>query len=208
MRTQGERARLFDAMLAELAEKGYEETSIDSAMRRAGLEGKGDLGPVDKDSCLREAYDWLTERLRSKVVAGCASVEGEWPRRMCGGLQALLDVLSARPPLARVLTRLFPTIDPAGRSSYQAFVESFAPLVAGGREFSECGPDLPSEVEMLAVGAAEAIIFDEIVCGRAAELSRLGPAISFSLLVPFIGPEQAAAEMEAARSIWLELEVS
>jgi hypothetical protein len=53
-------------------------------------------------------------------------------------------------------------------------------------------------VEMLAVGAAEAIIFEEVEAGRAAQLPGLGPAILFSVLVPFLGPERASVEMERA----------
>ena len=51
---------------------------------------------------------------------------------------------------------------------------------------------------MLAVGAAEAIVFEEIEAGRAAQLPALAPAILFSLLVPFLGPEAASAEMQRA----------
>jgi hypothetical protein len=52
---------------------------------------------------------------------------------------------------------------------------------------------------MLAVGAAEAIVFEEIEAGRAAQLPALAPAILFSVLVPFLGPEAASAEMQKAR---------
>ena len=51
---------------------------------------------------------------------------------------------------------------------------------------------------MLAVGAAEAIVFEEIEAGRAARLPALGPAILFSILVPFLGPDGASAEMKTA----------
>jgi len=63
------------------------------------------------------------------------------------------------------------------------------------------GVELPREVEMFAVGAAEAIIFEEIEAGRAAQLPVLAPAILFSVLVPFVGPEAASAEMERASDV-------
>jgi hypothetical protein len=57
------------------------------------------------------------------------------------------------------------------------------------------GAELPAEMELFAVGAAETILFEEIEAGRAAQLPALTPAILFSLLVPFLGPEAASAEM-------------
>jgi len=102
------------------------------------------------------------------------------------------------PAVAALLTRAFPALGPAARARYQEFVESFAPLLAGGRELAGTGAELPREVEMLAVGAAEAIVFEEVEAGRAAQLPGLGPAILFSVLVPFLGPEAASAEMQRA----------
>jgi AcrR family transcriptional regulator len=200
MSTQVERSRLLDAMLEEMAEKGYEGVAVDAALRRAGLDRDRILVEfVDKDSSLRAAYKQLTVRLQQKAAAACACAEGEWPQRVRRGLHALLEQLAAGPEVARVLTRSFPSIDAEARSCYQSFLEGFAPLLDEGREYSRMGSELPAEVEMLAVGAAEAIIFEEIEAGRAARLPRMGPAILFSVLVPFLGPEAASAEMELAR---------
>ena len=59
--------------------------------------------------------------------------------------------------------------------------------------------ELPGEVELLAVGAAEAIVFEQIQAGRTARLGELGPEILFSVLVPFVGTAAASAAMEAER---------
>jgi hypothetical protein len=53
-------------------------------------------------------------------------------------------------------------------------------------------------VELLAVGAAEAIIFGEVDAGRAGRLPQMLPEILFSVLVPFMGPDRAADEMRTA----------
>jgi hypothetical protein len=67
-----------------------------------------------------------------------------------------------------------------------------------GREYSEADEELPTEVELLAVGAAEAIIFAEVDAGRAQRLPGMMPEILFSVLVPFMGPDRAADEMRNA----------
>jgi AcrR family transcriptional regulator len=195
---QFERERLLDAMLEEMVQCGPDGVEVEAALGRAGLDGEQWLAEfVDKDACLFAAYEQLTERLACKTGEGCSLGE-DWPQRVRGGLEALLEELAGAPAVAQLLIGAFPAIGPAARARYQEFVESFAPLLAGGRELAGTGAELPREVEMLAVGAAEAIVFEEIEAGRAAQLRALAPAILFSVLVPFLGPEAASAEMQRA----------
>jgi hypothetical protein len=196
--TQLERERLLDAMLEEMVESGPQGAEVEAALRRAGLDGEEWLAEfLDKDSCLFAAYEQLTERLARRTGEGCSLGE-DWPQRVRCGLEALLEELAGAPAVAALLIRAFPAIGPDARARYQEFVESFGPLLSGGRELSAAGAELPREVEMLAVGAAEAIVFEEIEAGRAAQLPSLAPAILFSLLVPFLGPEAASVEMKRA----------
>jgi hypothetical protein len=199
--TQFERERLLDAMLEEMVEKGPHGADVEAALQRAGLDGEEWLAEfLDKDACLFAAYEQLTERLARRTGEGC-SLGADWPQRVRCGLEFLLEELAGTPAAAQLLIRAFPTLGPAARARYQEFVESFAPLLQGGREHSAMGAELPAEVEMLAVGAAEAIVFEEIEAGRAEQLPALAPAILFSLLVPFLGPEAASAEMQRASEV-------
>jgi AcrR family transcriptional regulator len=193
------RERLLEAMLIELTASGYDAMRVADVLTLSGV-SKADFEAEfgDKETCLFAAYEQLTERLARKSTEGCGS-GGEWPQRVRRGLEALLRELAAAPAMARVAIRTFPAIGPEARARYQEFVESFAPLLTGGRELSGMGAELPTEVEMLAVGAAEAIVFEEIEAGRAEQLPTMGPAILFSVLVPFLGPEDASAEMEKAQ---------
>jgi AcrR family transcriptional regulator len=196
--TQFERERLLDAMLEEMVEKGPDGAEVEAALRRAGFAGELWLAEfVDKDACLFAVYAQLTERLTRKAVEGY-EVDGDWPQRVRCGLEALLEELAGAPAVVQLLIRKFPETSPAARADYHAFVESFAPLLQEGRELAGTGVELPREVEMLAVGAAEAILFEEVEAGRTAQLPRLAPAILFSVLVPFLGPEAASAEMRRA----------
>ncbi len=193
------RARLLEAMLEELVEKGYGEVEVEGALERAHLPGEEWSALfVDKDACLVAAFDQLTEQLRAAIVEGCLAGT-DWPGRVAGGLRVLLVRLAGQAQMAEALARTFPSIGPAAQERYQAFVESLAPLLAEGREFSGIGEELPTEVELLAVGAAEAIVLEQIQSGRTAALAALGPEILFSVLVPFVGPVVASAAMEEER---------
>jgi hypothetical protein len=197
--TRPERTRLLEAMLEELVEKGYAEVEVEAAIQRARLVG-GEWSSQfpDKDCCLVAAFEELTEELRAAITVGCLTAS-DWPGRVAGGLRVLLGRLSERAAMAEALSRTFPSIGLAALTRYQGFVESLAPLLAEGREFAEIGEELPGEVELLAVGSAEAIVSEQIQLGRAAQLAAMTPEILFSVLVPFTGPEIAAAAMEAER---------
>ena len=84
---------------------------------------------------------------------------------------------------------------PEARRRYRHALERFVPFFVEGREYVEDDIHLPPELERMAVGGAEAIIFDEVIAGRAKELPAMLPDLLFTVLVPYIGPEAAAAEV-------------
>jgi len=188
-----ERERLYEAILAELVDRGYEGVTLTDALDRAGISSAVfETEFRDRDSCLFAAYDELTERLIRKATANCGRND-EWPERIRSGLEALLDEFAAQPEMAQVLFRSFPAIRPVAYQRYMEFLETFTQPLREGRALSELDEEPPGEIEMLAIGAAEAVVFHEIEAGRAAALPALAPSILFSLLVPFMGPERALA---------------
>jgi len=194
----GQREALLRAMLDELVSKGYGEASVEAAIGNAGVSRADFVGDFrGKDDCLFAAYDQLADRLVARTSARCDSIES-WPERVREGLAALLDQLAAEPGMARALTRAFPGIRPDTYERYVSLLGRFTPFMTEGRAYAEVDEDLPGEVELLAVGAAEAIIFGEVDAGRAEQLPAMLPEILFSVLVPFVGPERAADEMRSA----------
>lgn len=192
------RERLLWAAMAELAEKGYREMSIERAMREAGVSAAEFEAEFEgRDACLFAAYDHLTELALARATSRCDD-EQAWPERVRDGLATLLETIAAEPEMARAITRSFPGIRPATYERYVELVARFLPFVEEGREYSGVDEELPGEVEMLAVGAAEAIIFGEVDAGRAERLPQMLPEILFSVLVPFMGPDRATDEMRNA----------
>lgn len=192
------RDALLRAMLDELVGMGYGEASVERARQAAGVsatEFQEEFG--DMDGCLFAAYDRLTARVVAKTTAEC-DVGDPWPERVRVGLETLLEELAAEPRMARAMTRAFPGIRPSAYERYVELLSRFVPFMKEGRLYSEVDEDLPGEVELLAVGAAEAIIFGEVDAGRTEGLPQMLPEILFSVLVPFMGPDRAADEMRSA----------
>jgi hypothetical protein len=198
------RGRLHQAILAELEEKSFERIELPAVLSKVGIQERDFEATYESvEECLFAAYDELTSRIDTSVREACREQgeKSDWSERVAAGLGALLAELAECPQMARVLLRAFPSIGPRAQARSQAFLESFGPMLAGGREASELGAELPGEVEMLATGAAEAILFEEVAAGRTEELPALLPSLLFSLLVPFVGPERATAEMEKVRHL-------
>jgi AcrR family transcriptional regulator len=193
-----QRDRMLRAMMQELADRGYREASVERARAAAGVsDGQFAAEFADKDECLFAAYDRLTELVVARASADCDRRD-PWPDRVRLGLEALLRAMADQPQMAMALTRAFPGIRPAAYKRYVELLSRFVPLMAEGRQYSEVDEELPGEVELLAVGAAEAIIFGEVDAGRADRLPQMLPEILFSVLVPFMGPDRAADEMRTA----------
>ena len=195
------RQALLGAMLDELVQRGYWEMSVARAREVAGVsieEFEAEFG--GKDDCLYAAYDLLTEEVLAKASAGCDGAES-WPDRVRAGLVTVLDEFAARPEVAKAVMRAFPGIRPSAYQRYVSLLLRFVPFMREGRDYSGVDGELPQEVELLAVGAAEAIIFTEVEAGRTQALPQMMPEILFSVLVPFLGPERAADEMRLAAAI-------
>jgi AcrR family transcriptional regulator len=189
---------LFGAILDELADKGYAAWSLTAVAGAVGLrKAEVEAEFADKDACLFAAHERVSSELVERARGGCEDGY-EWPQRVHRGLCAVLEMLAARPRIAVALTQSFPAIGPAAYRRYCELIEAFVPLLREGREFSGAEAELPSEVELLAAGAAEALIFGAVEAGRTEELPEMGPEILFSVLVPFIGPQRAAEEMHEA----------
>lgn len=192
------RKRLGEAMLEELARSGYGSMSVPAALRSAGVaEADFEAEFKDADECLFDAYRELSSDLVAKAGAGCES-EPEWPDQVRAGLSSLLGEIAARPVMAQAMTRSFPAIRPAAYQLYVELLSAFTPFLRKGRECAGVEEELPEEVELLAVGAGESLIFSEIDAGRSESLPGMLPEILFSVLVPFIGPERASEEMRSA----------
>lgn len=197
--TRPERQRLLEAMLGELAEKEYPAIDVGMAAQRARLESDDwSTWFPDKESCVLAALDQFCDELRAVAWEG-SQFDGPWPKRVAAGIRALLRRMSEQSARAEGLVDALPSLGSAGQARYQAFVDSLAALLRGGRQYSGMADDLPASAEMLAAGAAESVVFEQIQTRRTSHLHRLVPEIVFAVLVPFVGPETAAGAMEEER---------
>jgi AcrR family transcriptional regulator len=194
---RSQRERLLAAVVRVTAANGYESTSVADILEEAGV-GRESFYELfeDKKDCLLAARAILIEDLGTTVATAYAG-PGTWADRIRDALAAMLDWLAADPAAARVVFVELAAIGADSRELFRADFARFTKLMADGLERPEPVPGLPRATG-LAVGAALARVYEEVVRDRTTELPLLLPELTYELLVPFVGEEAAAAEERRA----------
>jgi AcrR family transcriptional regulator len=193
---RSQRERLLAAVVKVTVANGYESTTVGDILGEAGV-GRESFYELfdDKLDCMLAAHKLLIDDLEERVRATYID-DDPWPERMRRALSAMLDWFAADPDTAHFTLVELSTVGPAFRPIFQAeYARAIALLEEGGRADAP-EPQL-AKAYPLAVGAILARIYEEVVLGRAAELPRLLPDLTYELLVPFVGEERARAAADA-----------
>jgi AcrR family transcriptional regulator len=193
---RSQRERLLEAAVRVVAAKGYGAMTIGDLTKEAGVSRTTFYQLYeDKEACFLAAYDSAVELLVRRVVAAYES-ERSWPERAAAGLAALLETLAEEPALARLSIVDIGNAGPAAQRRYRAAIQRLTPLFDEGRDFAPGGRGLPANTSRMAIGAVTGLIADELVAGRAERLPGLLSDVLFATLVPYIGPDAAAREVD------------
>lgn len=194
---RSQRERLLAAVVRVMVEKGYESTTVGDILGEAGV-GRESFYELfdDKLDCMLAAHKILIEDLEEKVREVYTG-PGSWVERIKQALATALDWFAADPEAAHFTLVAPGTVGLASRSIIQDEFGRFVKLFDEGRGEDDPQPEL-AQASGLAIGAAAARIYEEIVLGRAGDLPGLLPDLTYELLVPFLGEEQARAAAASA----------
>ena len=193
---RSQRNRLLEAAVRVVAAKGYGAMTVGDLTREAGVSRTTFYELFeDKEACFLAAYDNAVEALVRRVVAAYESAAA-WPERAAAGLAALLDALAAEPALARLSLVDIGNAGPVAQRRYRAAIQRLTPLFEEGRDYAPGGRGLPANTSRMAIGGVTGLISDELLAGRAEQLPGLLSDVLFATLVPYIGPDAAAREVD------------
>ncbi len=192
-----DRARILDAAMRLAAEEGYGQLTIPRIRLAAGVSRKRfDAHFVDVQGCFAAALEHLSGCALAHAAAAAAAGRG-WPGGLHRALHALCAYIAADPVLARL--GFVEVLEP-GLDGMRCRAHVIADAAAGLRASAPAG-QRPSELSAEAsVGAIWGIVHRHIVRGRAHELTRIAPMLSFLTLAPAIGPGRAAREILAEQA--------
>jgi AcrR family transcriptional regulator len=194
--TRSQRERLLAAVVRVAGTQGYESTSVADVLDEAGV-GRESFYELfeDKRECLLAARTILVDDL-SATIGEAYAEPAPWGERVRNALAAMLEWFAADPAAAKVVCIELAAVGVASRELFRADFSRFTRLMEDGLE-REPVPGLPQVTE-LAVGAAVARVYEEVVRDRTVALPRLLPELTYELLVPFVGEDSARAEERRA----------
>jgi AcrR family transcriptional regulator len=186
--------RILWSTVRVMAEQGFESVSVAEVVKRAGVSRATFYELFENErECLIAAYERVIDALVAHVTRAFGR-RGSWPLKIRRGLAALLDAYAAEPEVARMATVEVPSGAPGAQRRYHEALERLRPLFSEGRKYAD-SDIFPPDLDLMAVGGVEAIVFDEVVAGRTEKLPALLPDILFTVLAPYVGPEAARAEV-------------
>lgn len=194
---RSQRERLLAAVVRVIARKGYDATSVADILKEAGV-GRESFYELfdDKLSCLLAAHTVLVDHLEATVKAAYEE-PGPWADRIRKSIAAMLEWFAADPAAAKVTLVELAAVGPVSRERFQEYFRRFTKLLQDGYDEAELGAARPQAPE-LAIGAGIARVYEEVVNGRAAELLSLLPDLTYEVLVPFVGEEDARSQQRLA----------
>jgi AcrR family transcriptional regulator len=192
--TESRRHLILAAMIRVVGRIGYKETAVADVIEEAGTSRTTFYKYFDdKHDCFLAAYEMLVEQVFGEVVANCDG-EAPWMARMTGGLTTIVDRFAVDPALARTAVVEVAAAGADARQLHWNAIARFTEYLDAGRELAG-GKELPENISLMSAGAVSGLIFDELLAGRADQLPERLPDLLFAMLVPYVGPQAAAAEM-------------
>lgn len=190
---QSQRQRMIDAMIASCAEKTYSETTITDIVRGASISRTTFYKRFpDKRACFDAALDHGVE-LVSAAAVEARSGDDSPPEAVRKAAAAVLELIAARPELARLLAVEAVAVDPAVSGRYRALL---LPAVEG--LWNGERPPEPRTSPGLAFGRAQLLVLNQVAAGRAERLPDLLPEVVYLALAPFAGHDEALRQSRLA----------
>jgi AcrR family transcriptional regulator len=145
-----QRAKLLDAMVRVVAEKGYEAATVADAVKLARV-SRGTFYELfeSKEACLAAAYRLGVDVLAARVTQAVEQAGG-WRDELRLGLRAYLRTFDEEPLFARVYLLEWAPVAGERDAAIRRFARRY------GRSFAKAGADVPAAaLYVLAAGVDE-----------------------------------------------------
>ncbi|HWT90388.1 MAG TPA: TetR/AcrR family transcriptional regulator [Solirubrobacterales bacterium] len=182
-------------MLESVGTKGYERTTVQDAIANAGLYRQAFYDNFDdKEDCYLQAIDagsaWIELAMRE-----AAGGETTWRRQLRGALTGLLGFLDRQPAVGRAL---FVEVHAAGPRAVGKRTEAMErAVVAVDRAREESDGGAPAISAEAIVAGILAVLHSRLAADQTSDFARLLPELMYLAVLPYFGPDAAAAEMRA-----------
>lgn len=175
---QNQRERLFAAMVAVTAGKGYAETSVADLVAVSGVSSRSFYQHfADKEECFLAAMDEILHVLQGQVALALQG-DGDQRKRLEDTGQKLIEMLALQPAAARFwLVESFCAGERA-RARINDALEGFTTLLQASLGQIEGQREMPPKLTHALLGGVSGVIYRRLANGDVESLRRLAPALS------------------------------
>jgi len=187
-----QRERILAALAEVVAERGYQATTVELIVKRAGVARTTFYENFEnREACLLAGFDEGVEEARGRI-AEAAESEEEWPEQVRAGLAAFLEWSTENRALARICLVETMTAGPKALERYERALRSFTPMLAEGREVATDAEELPETLEDSIVGGIVWMVHQRLLRDEADQIPGLLATMLELTLVPYVGEKRTA----------------
>jgi AcrR family transcriptional regulator len=192
-----QRERILTAVIDLVGERGYRAVTVAQIVKAAGVSRlKFYEAFSSKQDAFLGALDAALAELGAKVGKACDAAGERAADRMEAGVGTALELLAARPMLARAAVLEAPLLGPELGDRGAEALAAFAPLLAGART-NKATRALPQSTEDSVLAGLYWLLYDALLSGEPDPITALRPALVEFGLAPFLGQARAHAAAAA-----------
>ena len=193
---QTQRARMLDAMVQSVAEKGYARVAVADVVERAGVSRKTFYEQfANKEECFVAAYDDGVDRLLAAIDAALDTLAPDWLAAARRAVAVYLDAMAASPAFARAFLIEALGAGPVALARRRAVQDRFAAQLEAVHRRARADipeiPEVPPHTFRAAVGAVNELVTAHVLERGADTLPELTDAILDVHLALLVGRELA-----------------
>jgi AcrR family transcriptional regulator len=187
------RQRILQGMLQAVGTHGYQHTSVQDAIARAGIYRQAFYDSFEgKEDCYLQALDagsaWIELAMREEA-AGATT----WRGQLRGALAGLLRFIEEQPEMGRALLVEVHAAGPRAIGKRTEMMQRAATSMDRAREESD--GDAPAIAAEAVVAGILAVLHTRLAAEETADFQRLLPELMYLAVLPYFGAAAAAAEM-------------
>jgi AcrR family transcriptional regulator len=187
-----QRERLIAGLAEAVAEKGYAAVTLTDIVKHAKVSRRVFYANFEsKEQCFLAAFEVVLSHLHELVAEAAAEVDG-WPQKAIGATRATLSFLSSEPDLARLCLVESRSAGPAVAARFNEAVGEMTPLLQKGRAERPEAARLPDSTEDSTIGSLVSLAYRKVAAGEAEKLDELLSDCAELVLLPYLGPAEAA----------------
>jgi AcrR family transcriptional regulator len=196
-----ERERILQAMAELCLERGYQQTSVEALVERAGSSEQAFRKHFrDVEDCMIAAMNWITSQVLAEMVAGYSADLAE-SESLMRGAKSILELMAAHPSFAYlgyVGARQMAT--PELSQVYRTGVQMLAVVMQRLWQYSSSEVQPPATA-MAALGGCEAVVRRWLIRRGGSDLPKVLPDLIYGTIVPFLGQAEALRMAAEAREL-------